>query len=77
MYAHEHLLRTECRYSGAQPYWDEARDAGSFSSATIFDPESGFGGDGKGASNCIADGPFARYTVSTPLTLLPEEETRG
>jgi len=65
VHAHEYLLRTECEYSGAQPYWDEARDAGSFSSATILDPESGFGGDGKGPDGCLADGPFAKYTLHT------------
>ena len=65
MHAHEYLLRTECGYSGAQPYWDEARDAGSFATATILDPKTGFGGDGKGPNGCLADGPFANYTVCT------------
>ncbi|KAF2109396.1 hypothetical protein BDV96DRAFT_651835 [Lophiotrema nucula] len=61
MYAHEVALRTECNYAGAQPYWDESLDAGNFSTSIILDPESGFGGNGVGKNNCIADGPFKSY----------------
>ena len=30
----------------------------------MFDPVTGFGGDGKGSDGCITDGPFANYTNS-------------
>ncbi|KAK4098878.1 Di-copper centre-containing protein [Parathielavia hyrcaniae] len=62
MYAHEHLLREECGYRGAQPYWDETRDAGRFTQSVVLEPITGFGGDGMGDEGCIADGPFANYT---------------
>lgn len=61
MHAHEHLLRTVCNYTGAQPYWDEALDAGNFSASVILDPKTGFGGNGVGGGNCINDGPFKDY----------------
>ncbi|KAL0640687.1 hypothetical protein Q9L58_000358 [Maublancomyces gigas] len=63
MFAHERLLREECGYTGAQPYWDEARDAGHFSSSDVFNARDGFGGDGAGPGNCIQDGPFERYLL--------------
>ncbi|KAI5843080.1 hypothetical protein DFP73DRAFT_95413 [Morchella snyderi] len=63
MRAHERLLREECGYQGAQPYWDEPRDAGRFSGAGIFDAQEGFGGGGDGEEGCIRDGPFADYRL--------------
>lgn len=65
MHAHERLLREECGYNGAQPYWDEEADAGAFSSSAIFSPTNGFGGNGVGENNCIQTGPFANYTLHT------------
>jgi len=59
MYAHEQLLRNECGYKGAQPYWDEARDAGKFAQSEVLDPVTGFGGNGVGNQGCITDGPFS------------------
>ncbi|KAL2265967.1 hypothetical protein VTJ83DRAFT_5319 [Remersonia thermophila] len=64
MWAHEKLLREECGYQGAQPYWDEVRDAGKFSTSDVLDPVTGFGGNGVGAYGCIADGPFVNFTNS-------------
>lgn len=61
MHAHEQILRTECNYTGAQPYWDETLDAGKFSTSIVLDPVTGFGGDGQGPNNCITDGPFKNY----------------
>jgi tyrosinase len=61
MHAHEYLLRNECNYTGGQPYWDESLDAGNFATSIVLDPETGFGGNGVGPSNCIADGPFKDY----------------
>lgn len=57
------LLREKCGYKGAHPYWDEVRDSGNFSKSIIFDPETGFGGDGVGRHWCVQDGPFAKYEV--------------
>ncbi|CCX05366.1 Similar to Tyrosinase; acc. no. P07524 [Pyronema omphalodes CBS 100304] len=61
--AHERLLRQECGYTGTQPYWDEERDAGKFSSSEVFDEEIGFGG---GSGGCIKDGPFKDYLHNGP-----------
>ncbi|KAI1847898.1 hypothetical protein JX265_001904 [Neoarthrinium moseri] len=63
LHTHEFLLN-ECGYKGGLPYWDEPRDAGKFSSSPVFSPTLGFGGDGKGAKNCVADGPFSNVTVN-------------
>lgn len=68
MWAHETLLREACGYTGAQPFWEEPRDAGKFASSTIFSPKTGFGSaTGTGENNCLADGPFA----GTILTVGP------
>ena len=55
------MLATECNYTGAQPYWDESLDADDWESSILFDPDTGFGGNGVGPSKCIADGPFKNY----------------
>ncbi|SPQ27214.1 e663ac88-b3db-40a2-bd44-c0e356143483 [Thermothielavioides terrestris] len=61
--AHETALRTECNYSGYQPYWHEQPDAGHFHTSAVFDATYGFGGDGDGGhEQCLATGPFANYT---------------
>ncbi|KAK2735065.1 hypothetical protein FQN57_001345 [Myotisia sp. PD_48] len=61
MWAHEHLLRTECGYKGAQPYWYEQMDAGKFSKSKLFDAKLGFGGDGRAKDHCITTGLFKDY----------------
>jgi hypothetical protein len=46
---YEKALREECGYDGAQPYWDWLIDTESGLNMTqwpIFDPDTGFGGDG-------------------------------
>jgi tyrosinase len=45
-------LQTECKYKGAQPYWDWSLDnpengGAQFNNSPIFDPITGFGGNGK------------------------------
>jgi tyrosinase len=71
---HEDLLRTECGFTGTQPYWDWSIDADALNTpnSPVFDPTSGFGGNGKltgssepGFQRCVVDGPFA----NTNLTL--------
>ena len=60
--AHELLLRSVCGYKGAQPYWDEAFNAGAFSKADLL-TASYFGGDGD-ATGCVPDGPFAKFQLT-------------
>ncbi|CAI4218883.1 unnamed protein product [Parascedosporium putredinis] len=71
---HENLLRTECGFTGTQPYWDWSLDADALNTyhSPVFDPVTGFGGDGRrtgsnvpGFERCVVDGPFA----NTNLTL--------
>lgn len=71
---HEDLLRDECGFTGTQPYWDWSIDADAVNTpnSPVFDPVTGFGGDGKrtgsdvpGFQRCVVDGPFA----NTNLTL--------
>jgi tyrosinase len=71
---HENLLRSECGFTGTQPYWDWSIDADAkdMPNSPLFDPATGFGGDGKrtgstepGFERCVVDGPFA----NTNLTL--------
>ncbi|KAI9155098.1 D-amino-acid oxidase [Paramyrothecium foliicola] len=82
---HEDLLRTECGFTGAQPYWDWSIDADAVNvpNSPIFDPTTGFGGNGQrtnstqpGFERCLVDGPFA----NTNLTLgmgWPDEDSAG
>ncbi|ETS86478.1 hypothetical protein PFICI_00306 [Pestalotiopsis fici W106-1] len=82
---HENLLRTECGYTGVQPYWDWSIDADAVNTinSPVFDAATGFGGDGKrtgsgvpGFERCVIDGPFA----NTNLTLAmgwPDMNTPG
>ncbi|KAF2663798.1 Di-copper centre-containing protein [Microthyrium microscopicum] len=69
---YEHALRSECGYTGAQPYWDWTLDTpsmnGSFVNSPIFDPITGFGGNGtipdaNSTFSCVSDGPFANRTL--------------
>lgn len=61
LYAYEKELQA-CGYKGALPYWDWTLDTGSkddFFNSPIFDPETGFGGNGDwvpGNSSHPADG---------------------
>lgn len=63
MHTHETVLRNECNYTGFQPYWDEMRDADAsvnVSDSVVFDPKTGFGGEG---GDCVTDGPFVNITL--------------
>ncbi|RPA77400.1 Di-copper centre-containing protein [Ascobolus immersus RN42] len=66
MWAYEKTLREECGYTGGQPYWDYTLDAGNFRNSPIFDPNTGFGGDGAGAQGCVSTGPFKDWTIHLP-----------
>ncbi|OJI96468.1 hypothetical protein ASPVEDRAFT_78237 [Aspergillus versicolor CBS 583.65] len=63
MHAHDYLQRTECNYTGPQPYWDEILDMGALNESIVFDPNTGFGGNGAGNDLCVADGPFVNLTL--------------
>jgi tyrosinase len=74
---YERMLRDECGYKGAQPYWDWTLDtpAEKWASSPVFDPVTGFGGNGefvesdpaspfppvpgRTGGGCVKDGPFA------------------
>jgi tyrosinase len=73
---YERMLRDECGYKGAQPYWDWTLDtpAEKWASSPVFDPETGFGGNGefvapnpsnpgevpgRTGGGCVKDGAFA------------------
>jgi len=45
---YEKMLRSECGYQGAQPYWDWTLDtpASNYVNSPVFDPVTGFGGNG-------------------------------
>ncbi|KAI4678830.1 hypothetical protein J4E81_010558 [Alternaria sp. BMP 2799] len=76
---YERILREECEYSGAQPYWDWTLDtpASKFVQSPIFDATYGFGGNGplvpfntsnnevpgRTGGGCVQDGPFVNMTV--------------
>ncbi|PWW79822.1 Di-copper centre-containing protein [Tuber magnatum] len=69
---YEKALREECNYKGAQPYWDWTLDADNLLASPLWDPVTGFGGNGVPApadgspfavpgatgGGCISDGPF-------------------
>ncbi|KAJ5714559.1 Di-copper centre-containing protein [Penicillium malachiteum] len=57
---HELALQNLCNYKGAHPYWDELTDYtyGNVRDSPIFDPHTGFGGNGTGRDSCVSDGPL-------------------
>jgi tyrosinase len=63
VWTYETVLRDECGYTGAQPYWDYTLDTpekgGHFKSSPVLDPIYGFGGDGglNPAKNSKTNGP--------------------
>ncbi|CAA7268248.1 unnamed protein product [Cyclocybe aegerita] len=44
--SYERALRNECEYQGATPYWDWSLDSRNISASPIWDPVTGFGGNG-------------------------------
>lgn len=61
------MLETKCNYTDGLVYWDWTLDSDDLASSPIFDPVTGFGGDGSPTGEitvgkhgrCIVDGPFA------------------
>lgn len=61
----EKSLREHCGFSGQIPYWDWTLDWMNLSQSSIWDVNTGFGGDGDpngpitvGNGRCVTDGPF-------------------
>ncbi|KAH7313855.1 hypothetical protein B0I35DRAFT_480502 [Stachybotrys elegans] len=53
----------ECGYTGPMSYWDWTLDVPDVPSSSIWDPVTGFGGNGQvpepdSSLKCVADGPF-------------------
>lgn len=82
---HEDLLRSECGFAGNMPYWDWSIDADArdTQNSPVFDPDTGFGGDGKltgsdvpGFGRCVVDGPFANSNLTLAMGW-PDMNTPG
>ncbi|KAI1124082.1 hypothetical protein F5Y10DRAFT_39443 [Nemania abortiva] len=61
VWAFEQVLRDECGFNRAMPWWDEKKWAGKFAQATIFTTQY-FGtlpGATNGAGTCISNGAFS------------------
>ncbi|QRV80132.1 tyrosinase [Ceratobasidium sp. AG-Ba] len=58
----------DCGYTGPTPYWDWTIDSPKLSSSDIWDPTTGFGGNGnKGSSShCVENGPYANFQLTYP-----------
>lgn len=55
----ESVLRSECNYTGAQPYWDWTLDNPSANGSMTTSPIiKSFGGNGSDPSGCVLNGPF-------------------
>ncbi|KAK1957583.1 Di-copper centre-containing protein [Colletotrichum sublineola] len=62
----ENALRDNCGFEGHIPYWDWTMDWANLSGSSIWDDETGFGGDGNqsgpivvGDGRCVTSGPFS------------------
>jgi len=65
----EKALVEECGFEGNLPYWDWSLDSPDFAASLLWDPITGFGGNGNTESDpessnscCVIDGPFANTT---------------
>ncbi|KAI9148488.1 Tyrosinase ustQ [Paramyrothecium foliicola] len=68
IHVYEQALVKECGYTGTALYWDFVADSASPILATIWDPITGFGGngtstDGTPLSFCVREGPFAHMKL--------------
>jgi tyrosinase len=74
---YESTLRSECNYTGSQPYWDYTLDTpengGHFNTSPVLTDFGGGGtpsvppvkcsGFGAVCGNCVTEGPFAKYQI--------------
>ena len=56
----------DCGYTGTAMYWDWVADSPAPTKAAVWDPVTGFGGNGattrdKDGRRCVTDGPFKNY----------------
>ncbi|KAH7014061.1 hypothetical protein B0J12DRAFT_635931 [Macrophomina phaseolina] len=59
----ESALRSECNYTGAQPYWDWTLDGPASNRSLLASPVlQAFGGNGSATTGCVEDGPFTGGT---------------
>lgn len=70
----ETVLRSECNYTGTQPYWDWTLDSpaanGSLLNSPLFES---FGGNGSAPTGCVETGPF---TGNESLNIGPVESMK-
>ncbi|KAF2196073.1 Di-copper centre-containing protein [Delitschia confertaspora ATCC 74209] len=62
LWAFEDMLRTECGFNGAIPWFDETKYSGRFAQSSIFS-DQWFGAIALGG-NCVTNGQFARLTLN-------------
>jgi hypothetical protein len=75
LWVYETALKEECGYQGDQPYWDWSLDVpenggAQFNASPIFDPVTGFGGNGANGSVPVTIPPgttFPTGLTGTPL----------
>ncbi|KAK3348902.1 tyrosinase-like protein [Lasiosphaeria hispida] len=65
LFTFEKVLKNHCGFRGQIPYWDWTLDWMNLANSTIFDSDTGFGGDGDangpetfGEGRCVTTGPF-------------------
>ncbi|KAK5737665.1 hypothetical protein LTR17_006527 [Elasticomyces elasticus] len=71
LHIYESTLRDQCGYSGSLVYWDWTLDSEALEKSPVFDPITGFGGDGEvggevtigRSGRCLVDGPFTNITA--------------
>ncbi|KAG9103567.1 hypothetical protein FRC06_009937 [Ceratobasidium sp. 370] len=66
--ARENSLR-ECGYTGPIPYWDWTIDANNMAKSEMFNPTTGFGGNGSPKDHCVQDGPYgvqSNFSIAYP-----------
>jgi tyrosinase len=71
LHIYENTLREKCDYQGSLVYWDWTLDSDAIENSPVFDPDTGFGGDGEvggeltvsNTGRCVVDGPFAGIVV--------------
>ncbi|KAJ1310052.1 hypothetical protein OPQ81_006805 [Rhizoctonia solani] len=58
----------ECGYTGPIPYWDWTKDSGKLATSNIWDPTTGFGGNGntRTSARCVENGPYANFQLTYP-----------
>ncbi|KAG9080677.1 hypothetical protein FRC06_006289, partial [Ceratobasidium sp. 370] len=58
----------DCGYTGPTPYWDWTLDARKLSNSKIWDPTTGFGGNGntRTKEHCVQNGPYANVQLTYP-----------